>query len=114
MHFPVGSKKCLNILGSKKIGGPVGTIQHANFPLIAVMGNQFFPKHAISAAIRRDNVQYIASKQCAPRVPPELSKGESGLATEITGHLKTALDCKIGTAAIACEFSELQQRAGFD
>src|SRR5687768_13488922 len=115
MHFPVNREKGLNIVFGKKIWRTVRAIQHADFPFIAVMGNQFLRQRALGtgapdllALFGIHDMQYIAGYKSAPGVPPKLAESKSGFAAQIIRNLKTALNRQISAAAMIHEFTELQ------
>src|SRR6185437_15240912 len=108
MHFPVHSKKNPDIFVSKEVRRSVWSVQHANFPCITVLWDQWLRQHMVSVGVRRDDMQYITGKQGAACVPTELSECEGGFAAQIIRHLKTALDCQIGAATKVHKFADLQ------
>ena len=118
MHLPVDSEKSLYIFMGKKIRRPMWTIQHADLPPVAVMGNQFIRQRKRSMRngkrLRFDNMQHVPSQKRSPRMPPKLTEGESGLAAEIIWNFETALHRQVRATTMICDFSELNHRAGLD
>ena len=86
MHLPVGGEERLDILGGEKIRRAMRPIQHADFPLVAVAGNQRPCGRRRARAGRQADSSESAGAICStspvrrvrPAWPPKLPEGEGG------------------------------------
>ncbi len=100
MHLPVGGEEHVDVGVGEEIRRAVRTIEHADFPGVAVGGNQRGGQRLADVrGFRCREVQHVADPQGAPGVAAELAEGEGGLAAEVVRHVEAAAHRKVGAAA---------------